>query len=150
MGTEQMRIVLDTNIILSVVSRNSPYHEVWQELLAGTFDLYLTTEILLEYEEKLTTNFNPIVAEINLQILSVLPNVFSQTVYFNFPIIEKDPDDNKFIDCAFACNAHFLVSNDRHYHVLKQLGFPKINLVKLEEFIEILRMIKAGTTPGIA
>lgn len=124
MGTDRLRVVLDTNIILSVVSRNSPFHVVWQELVAG--------------------------AEINLQILSVLPNVFTQSVYFNFPLIEKDPDDNKFIDCAFASNAHFLVSNDRHYHILKQLGFPKINLLKLEEFIEILKMIKAGTTPGIA
>lgn len=150
MGTDRLRVVLDTNIILSVVSRNSPHHILWQELVAGTFDLYLTTEILLEYEEKLATIFNPIVAEINLQILSVLPNVFTQSVYFNFPLIEKDPDDNKFIDCAFASNAHFLVSNDKHYHILKQLGFPKINLVKLEEFMDILRIIKAGTSPGIA
>ncbi len=123
---------------------------VWQALLSGTFDLYITTEILLEYEEKLASNFNPIVAEINLQILSVLPNVFPQTVFFHFPIIVQDPDDNKFIDCAFGCNAHFLVSNDKHYQILKQLGFPKINLVKLEEFIEILRITKAGTPPGIA
>ncbi|MBI5914129.1 MAG: putative toxin-antitoxin system toxin component, PIN family [Bacteroidetes bacterium] len=150
MNTERVRVVLDTNIILSVVSRHSPFHEVWQALLVGTFDLFVTTEILLEYEEKLSLNFNSTTAEVNMQILMMLPNVHPQEVFYRFPLIEKDSDDNKFIDCAFACNAHFLVSNDKHYNILKKLDFPKINLVKLKDFIDILRLIKPGTLPGIA
>jgi len=46
--------------------------------------------------------------------------------------------DNKFIDCAFASNCDLLVTNDKHFNVVKKLDFPQINIVKLQEFKEIL------------
>ena len=49
-----------------------------------------------------------------------------------------DPDDNKFINCAFAANVHYLVTNDKHFNILKTTSFPKINLLKIQEFMEIL------------
>jgi len=47
-------------------------------------------------------------------------------------------DDNKFVDCTFAVNSHYLVSNDRHFDALKQLDFPNINVISLEKFIELI------------
>jgi len=49
-------------------------------------------------------------------------------------LITQDPDDNKFIDCAFANNCDFLVTNDKHFSVLNNIDFPKINVVNIEEF----------------
>lgn len=54
-------------------------------------------------------------------------------------LIPNDPDDNKFVDTAFACNAHFIVTNDRHFNVLKNIEFPKITVIKVEEFVELLQ-----------
>ena len=34
-------------------------------------------------------------------------------------------DDNKFVDCAFAANATYIVSDDKHYDVLKEVDFPQ-------------------------
>ena len=50
-------------------------------------------------------------------------------------------DDNKFADCAFASNAHLLVTNDRDFNVLKKIDFPQLTVVKMDEFIELLKNI---------
>jgi predicted nucleic acid-binding protein len=57
---------------------------------------------------------------------------------FNFNLIVNDPDDNKFADCALAANAHYIVTNDRDFNVLKKLSFPKIGLLKTQEFTAML------------
>lgn len=42
--------------------------------------------------------------------------------------------DRKFVDCAFAGNVDFLVTNDKHFNSLKNLDFPKINVLTIQEF----------------
>jgi len=53
-------------------------------------------------------------------------------------IISIDEDDNKFVDCAFAANADYIVTNDSDFNILKQTAFPKIKVVSLDDFREIL------------
>ena len=50
-------------------------------------------------------------------------------------------DDNKFVDCAIAANADYLVTNDRDFSVLKKVEFPKIILIKIDEFIKVLESL---------
>ncbi len=57
---------------------------------------------------------------------------------FHLDLIENDPDDNKFVDCAFAANASFIVSDDRHFDVLAKIDFPKISVMKLQQFLTLL------------
>ncbi len=54
-----LKIVLDTNIILSSVSPFSPYRIILDKLDNFSYELCVSTEILLEYEEKLSTIFSP-------------------------------------------------------------------------------------------
>ena len=35
--------------------------------------------------------------------------------YFSLHLIEADHDDDKFVDCAFAANATYIVSDDSHF-----------------------------------
>ena len=51
----------------------------------------------------------------------------STEIHYNWRLITIDPDDNKFIDCAVAANADYLVTNDKHFNVLKEIDFPKVN-----------------------
>jgi len=51
-------------------------------------------------------------------------------------LISIDADDNKYVDCAIAGDALCLVSNDKHFSVLKTIGFPKVNWLVLAEFEE--------------
>jgi len=130
----KLRIVLDTNILLVSVSSKSKYHWIFQKILNGTFDLYVTNEILAEYEEIIASKYNEVVAENVLRALLKLPNVHRQTVYYHWNLISVDPDDNKFADCAVSANAHYLVSNDKHFRVLGKIGFPKIEVLTMEAF----------------
>lgn len=136
-----MKVVLDTNIVLGSISPFSKYHLVMDKFEKGDYVLCLTTDILLEYEEKLAENFNPIVAELFAGGLVLKSNVEFTKVFFNWHLIYPDVDDNKFVDCAFAANVHYLVTNDRDYRVLKHIDFPKITILKMEEFIEVLQQL---------
>lgn len=104
-------------------------------LIAGKYDLFLSNEIISEYEEMIAKKFSLDLADAKLDFLQLLPNVQYVTTYFNWNLIEADPDDNKFVDAAVAGNADFLVSNDRHFRVLKQVDFPVVPVLRLEEFI---------------
>jgi len=55
----------------------------------------------------------------------------------HFRLIEKDADDNKFVDCAIAAGAEFIVSNDSHFSVLKKIKWPKVSVVKIDDFYSI-------------
>lgn len=102
-----MKVVLDTNIILSCVSRYSPYHFVLESLFSKIYEAYITTDILLEYEEKLTRNFSNLVAESFIGALLIASNIKKADVYFDLELIKTDADDNKFVNCAFAANVVF-------------------------------------------
>lgn len=137
MSNNRLRVVIDTNVLLVSISPNSKYHWLVGAISNNKFDIYITNEILSEYEEILGRYFNENVVENYIKALIEYNNVIPTLVYFKFDII-TDPDDNKFLDCAFASNAHFLVSNDKHFDVLKTTDFPKISLLKLEEFKQML------------
>ena len=137
----RLKIVLDTNAIISALGRKSPFKIVINKLLEDQYDLFVTTDILLEYEEKIAELHNPQLAETFLDFLSILPNVHQTTVYYRFLLIAADADDDKFADCAIAEGIHFLVTDDSHYIVLLKLGFPKVNLLKIKEFTELLESL---------
>jgi uncharacterized protein len=137
----RLKIVLDTNVIVSALGRKSPYQIIVNKLLDDKFDLYVTTDILLEYEEKINELHNKNVANTFLDLLEILPNVYQSTVYYRFLLITNDADDDKFADCAIGQGVHYLVTNDRHYNVLIKLGFPKVNLLKINEFRELLETL---------
>ena len=98
----------------------------------------VTTEILEEYAEIITQKMSVEVASNVIHLLLESPYVELVNPYFNLQLIEADHDDDKFVDCAFAANATFIVSEDKHYDVLKEIDFPKLLILKLEEFLGLL------------
>ena len=133
-----MRVVLDTNALLRCISRRSAYAIVLEKIYQQAFELYVTNEILLEYEEKIADIFSASLAEKLLSGLSLLSNVKKVEIHFHLNMIPEDADDNKFVDCAFAANAHYLVTDDKHFNALKAVPFPSINVMTLDEFKELL------------
>ena len=57
-----------------------------------------------------------------------------QEVSYHFGLIDQDEDDNTFVDCAVAADAEYIVSNDAHFKVLKDIDWPKILVVSLRDF----------------
>lgn len=133
-----MKVILDTNIILASISRKSPYRSVLDNFRQKSYKLCVSTEILFEYEEKLTEIFSPTVAKIFLESLIDRSNVEPINVFYKWNLIYPDLDDNKFVDCAVAANVDYLVTNDRDYNSLKKLPFPKLIVLNIDEFIALL------------
>jgi putative PIN family toxin of toxin-antitoxin system len=133
-----MKLVIDTNILVSALSSKSIHHWLIQALLNEQFQLFVTDEILLEYEEVLKSKYSETVAGNFLIALNELPNVHFVHVYFRWDLINDDPDDNKFVDCYVAAGALYLISHDSHFSILKSVAFPKINLLTIDQFSAIL------------
>jgi putative PIN family toxin of toxin-antitoxin system len=134
-----MTIVLDTNILLVAIARNSNLHLIFQELVRQKYILAVSTEILLEYEEILQRKLGTETATSVITFLSNLPNIRKIDTHFLWGMIENDWDDNKFIDCAVAAGATYIVSDDAHFRILKKIDFPPLNLLTGEEFVEVLK-----------
>lgn len=133
-----MKLVVDTNIILVSLSEYSPYHWVLKSLLNKQYILCVTNEILLEYEEIINRYLGKENANLFMELLDNLSNVEYITRYFKWNLIKADPDDNKFVDCAIASNSNFLATNDNHFKILKEINFPKVNIINIDELKRIL------------
>lgn len=129
-------VVIDTNCLLQIISRNSPYRPIWDAFLVGKFDLCVSNDILEEYQEILEQQITPTVAENLVLLILNKQNVKLVDPHFRMGVITEDPDDNKFVDCAFAANADYLVSEDSHFNILRNMPFLHLNLVTLDEFME--------------
>lgn len=129
------RIVLDTNCLLQSLPSNSPYHKVWSDILNGQIQLCVNTEILNEYEEILAAKTTKEIAHNVVEAIARLSTTFYQEVYIHFGLITVDVDDNKFVDCAIATDAEYIVTNDKHFEVLKTIPWPKLSVIKIKEFI---------------
>ncbi|NJL13133.1 MAG: putative toxin-antitoxin system toxin component, PIN family [Microscillaceae bacterium] len=133
-----MKIVLDTNILVSSLSSRSKYHAIYQALVEGKYDLYLTSDILLEYEEIISQKYGNVITQIFLDLIHEAPNVHQINVYYQWEFITLDKDDNKYVDCAIGAGADYLVSEDRHFQVLKMVVFPKVQVISIADFVKLL------------
>lgn len=133
-----MLAVVDTNVLLVSVSERSKYHWLYDAIKEKRLDIAITHDILMEYEEKIGEHWHPEVASNVIRSLLELPNVKLTSSYFALNLIAIDPDDNKFVDCAFAANADYIITNDSDFSVLKRINFPTIRVVNIDEFKDIL------------
>ncbi len=133
-----MRVVLDTNILLVSLPKKSPFRIIFDALLAGQFELIISNDILGEYAEILARKTTPMIAHNIVEMLITLPSVHKQDIYYKWQLINADKDDNKFVDCAIAGNADFVVTEDKHFNELKIVEFPKLTVLSINEFKLIL------------
>jgi putative PIN family toxin of toxin-antitoxin system len=133
-----MRIVLDSNILLAAIGKRSRFRPIWTAFISGKYDLIVSDDIIYEYEEILQRCASPGAAKTVMEIFIESPKIIFQQIYYSWNAIRQDPDDNKFFDIAIAGNADYLVTNDAHFNVLKQLSFPTIKVISGDEFLSIL------------
>lgn len=132
------RIVLDTNCLLQAISRRNRYYRVWSDFILGRYDLCVTTEIMEEYEEILSSYTSPVVGQMVVETIARANNVLRVDARFRFGLIVADPDDNKFVDCAIVSGAECIVTNDSHFKVLADIPFPHVQVRSLTAFWEDL------------
>lgn len=129
-------VVLDTNCLVQMLSAHSKFHSAWMAFRKGHYLLCVSNDILDEYEEIIERVANTNVARNVVTAIVRSPFTVFYTPHFHFNMIETDPDDNKFVDCAIVANADYIVSEDTHFNVLKSIPFPHVNVIRLNEFLK--------------
>ena len=141
-----IRAVLDTNVLVSALisGLGSPAALVahWQ---AEEFEIVISTVILRELERvlhyaKLRKHYPISEDEVQRFI-----HLFSTQAVEVFPlvtvtVIERDSTDNRYLECALAGDAQYIVSGDRHLLELKE--YRDIQILTPAEFVTLLSLVK--------
>ena len=117
-----MRIVLDTNVLVSSLWGGPP-KKIMESCRSGLITLLASPSILEEYFSVLSR------FEIPDEDMDLSEALFADPkrveIYSpNTPVhaIKQDPSDNKFLECALAAKADFIVSGDKHLRKLESFG----------------------------
>lgn len=131
-----MRAVLDTNTVISALlfsGTASRLVSLWQSRRVA---LLVSREILEEYLRVLAyPKFKLSDQEIRgLLEEDLLPFVQTVRVRRRLAVVRRDPDDDKFLECAVAGRAAYLVTGDRDLRELD--SFRGITILTAGEFLE--------------
>ncbi len=133
-----MRLVIDTNCLMVSIPKLSKTRWLFEAMIAGQFEIGITTEILEEYEEIIGDFYSPTLARNVLELLPNLKNTIWVTTYYHWELILNDVDDNKFVDCAIACQADYIVTHDKHFKILESIPFPKVRVISMDVLKQLL------------
>ncbi len=129
-----LKVVIDTNIFISSFFGGIPREiiNLWKK---GKIKLCLTQEIVEEYLEVLNRLGLKNEKEINklTHLFAEGFNSIFTTKTSSLNIVEDDPDDNKFIECAVALNSKIIISGDKHLKDIKK--YIDIKIMSPREFL---------------
>jgi predicted nucleic acid-binding protein len=116
------------------------YRWVWESFRRGAFTICVSNEIIDEYEELLSRLYPPEITETTMRLLLGSRNIEKVVPYYKWNLISADLDDNKFVDCAINAGADYIVTNDRHFNILKNIEFPPVKIIGIDAFKSIMRL----------
>jgi putative PIN family toxin of toxin-antitoxin system len=141
-----MRVVADTNVVVSGLRWHGPSRSVLEATRSGTIKLFTSAVFLCELEDVLSREkFAARIAGVGLtprELTMGYAALASLTKPVPIqPVIPDDPDDDFVLACALAANAEIIVSGDSH---LRKLGkYKGINILSAVELLS-----RITTAPG--
>lgn len=129
-----MKIVIDTNVLISGVFFGGFPREILNAVVGQKITAYATAEIISEYEEVVQEMIDRKQGHINKTILSPLIKVMEIIEPITQVEICRDFDDNKFLGCAKDSHALYIVSGDKDLLIIKK--YENIQIVTAKEFYE--------------
>ncbi|MFI4938865.1 MAG: putative toxin-antitoxin system toxin component, PIN family [Burkholderiales bacterium] len=140
-----MRVVLDTNIVVSALVWGGVPYRLLQLCQAGEIEIVTSPVLIAELADVLARpQFAPRIAAqdtsaiaLVTQYQSFVQSVSPQSVP---AVIAADPDDDHVLACAVAGHADLIVSSDKHLH---SLG-GQYNGIPIVKASEAVRIIEAG------
>lgn len=141
-----MRIVADTNVVVSryIAPRGNPARVLdrWRQ---GEFDLLVSEPLLREYRRvfgyaRLRARHHLSDAEIERVIEDLRELAIMTAPCEPIPVVEDDPDDDKFLECAVAGGAEIIVSGDEH--LLRLGNYRGIQILSPAAFLAYLDTLR--------
>lgn len=134
-----MRIVFDTNVLLSAFLWQKGLKRIYQEISTGRiipcFTQTTWTEFLNVFSYK---KFEKQLLKIEVAPEEIIKLISSRSYFIISHLqireIKEDPSDNQILVCALSCGASFIVSGDKHLLKLKQ--FQNIPILSPKQFLK--------------
>ncbi len=132
-----MRVVLDTNVIVSGLNFPGNERLVLELAVRGRFELYLSTFILEEAAGVLVRKFDWD-EERSSEALRALGNAATVIYPRRLPeVVEADHADNRILECAVEASADYLVTGDRR-HLLPLEEHRGVRILNAPRFLSAL------------
>jgi putative PIN family toxin of toxin-antitoxin system len=131
-----LRLVIDTNILVSAALKpDGLQRTVLVLVMTKPARLFVTKAILAEYRAVLARPEFKIRRGLRQQLLQLIKNHAQLVSPARALQVAKDPDDNKFLECADAARADYLITgNQRHFPTF----WKKTKVITSREFISIV------------
>ena len=129
-----MRIVIDTNVLISGVFFGGFPRKVLSSVVTGEIAAYATAEIINEYEAIIQEMIDRKKGHINKNILTPLITAMEIIKPVTQVEICRDPDDNKFLSCAKDSRSLYIVSGDKDLLVIEK--YEDIQIITAKEFCD--------------
>ncbi len=114
-----MKIVIDTNVLISGVFFGGFPRKILSSIVDRIFTACATVEIIDEYKEIVQEMIDRKQGHMNTDILAPLIRALEIIEPVSDVKISRDPDDDKFINCAKDAHALYIVSGDKDLLVLR-------------------------------
>ena len=137
-----MRVVLDANIVISAtITPEGSSGRILGGWRARSFVLCTDERILAEVERTLSdeglVSRYKLLPETVAVVLSEIRAFATMPLNQTEPIhVVRDPKDNMVLECAVACEADLVVTNDDDLLALK--GYEGIGIVSIRDFLRTL------------
>ena len=131
---KKMRILIDTNILISGLYFHGLPKKLLSEIDFEKFNVCVNEKIIAEYTDKIDNKFS--------KSKYILDKDLREKIFSSFKSFEiksdlkicRDPDDDKFINCAIDAKAIYIVSGDNDLLTIK--NFAGIEIVTAREFYD--------------
>lgn len=137
-----MILVLDTNVIISaLLSPDGPPAEIvklWEAdriEVATSLVLLAELERVLEYPRVREHFEDPSGVTVLLKRFRVVATLVEPGP--DLDVIERDPSDNRFLECAVAANASYIISGDDHLLAIGE--YRGIVILKPADFLLVMK-----------
>ena len=132
-----LRVVLDTNVLVSAVISEGKPRELLRKGISKEFCIVTSDLLLKELDTVLRRpKFKTDEDEIHRIILALMQVAEVVDVVSKLGMVEEDPKDNMVVETAFDGNTDFIVSGDGHLLALK--SFRGIKIVDVKQMLEAL------------
>ena len=131
-----IRVLPDSNVIISAVFWAGKPYKVVSRGLKGDYQLVTSLEIIREVSNKLRIKFL-LPEEKIAELANVMLNLFRVVSVTTEVIAARDKSDDKIIECAIDGKADFIVTGDPDLLVLKE--FKGIKIVSPKDFLETVK-----------
>ena len=135
-----LKIVLDTNVWISALLWGGKPASIIETAEKGKLRIFISEEIAVEISQVLAYPKIKKIFKTELRRQEMIEQVLKIAKFVKVTtkveVVNEHPADNKFIECALAAKANFIVSGDKH--LLKVVSYKKIQVSPVSDFLALL------------